>query len=207
MFFFESILRLTNALFTIGIGLYLFYLYKSRSKKKTKFISLLAWSLAFTLYGFEIFARIWLSHNSIIVAILSFIMAPLFVLGTSNLMRKNRIYLPISLVLLSITIYLYSIRVDEWWDFGILAFYGVTTAAMIHLRFSMGKLANRLIAGWFTLLIVNIIFLSIFDIVWMADLFVIPAKVLLTLGMLDQRFAQMVYDIKKMYKSISSSSK
>ncbi len=196
---FDIILRLINSLFTIGLGLFLLSMYIS---KKTRFISLLAWSIAFIFYGIEILARIWLPYNSMIVAISSFIMAPLFILGTSILIRKIWIYMPITLVLLSIAIYLYPS--EHYWNFGIFAYYGVMTIAVANLRFVMGNVANRLIVGWTILLVGNILFLSIFDFEWIADLAAIPAKTLLALGMLDQRFARMIFDIKKLYKSFSS---
>jgi len=200
LFDLETIVRLFNSFFTMGIGLLLAYMYLG---KKARIISILAWSIAFMLYGLEILVRVWYPWG-IETLIIGIPMGLLLVLGTSNLLRKNRIYSVVSLVALVVIVYLALASVsDAWYRSGGFAFFGIMTIAVVHLRMVIGKLANRFIAGWLTLLIANVFFVAIFSLEWAADLAAIPAKALIALGMFDQRFAKMILDIKEIYEAYS----
>lgn len=123
-------------------------------------------------------------------------MAIPLVLGTSNLMLQNRLYGTLMLIETITIVYIFSYSSD-WYKFGTFAFFGLVTVAVIHLRLTVGKIANRFILGWLTLLIGNIFFVNVFNIEWLADAIAIPAKSILALGMWDQRFSKVGIGIKK----------
>lgn len=194
---FELIIRLANSFFTLGLGLLLLYLYLF---KKVRFASLVAWSIAFIAYGGQILARIWYPWNSVEVFILSIAMSLPLVLGTSNLIKRNKIYGTVMLIAMAIAAYLFS-STGDWYKFGAFALYGIMTIAVIDLRLVIGSLANRLIVGWLILLVANILFVAVFPLEWVADLVAIPAKGILALGMFDQRLSPTVKGIEKISKA------
>ena len=199
LFDLEIVIRLANSFVTVGLGILLAYMYVV---KRLRFVSLSLWSVAFVLYGFQILLRVWYPWSSIEVFILSSIMSLPLVLGTSSLIRQNRIYGTIWLIGAAITIF--NFFSGSWIQFAALAFYGVMTIAVIHSRLIIGNVANRFIIGWSALLIANVVFVTIINVEWLADLVAIPAKFILAFGMLDQRFARMVLDIRRLYKSPST---
>jgi len=193
---FEVVVRLINAFFTVGIGLALAFIY---ARKSARFLSLSFWSIAFMAYGIQIFIRIWYSWNSLEVFLLSIVMTFLLVMGASNLIGRNKIYVAVLLAFTAVEILLFPSL--NWYKYGAYVLFGLMTIAAVHLRFVIGKLANRFIVGWLSLLIVNVVFVATLSIEWVADLAAIPAKALLALGMFDQRFARMVLDIREIYKA------
>jgi len=195
LFEFEAAIRLVNSFFTIGIGLMLACIYL---RKRTRFISLLAWSVAFIIYGFEILLRVWYGWSNIEVFTLSIMFGVPLILGTSNLIQQNKIYAIVILISLPVATFLFP---SNWRMFCAFAFFGTMTIAVIQLRLSVGKIADRFVIGWMTLFISNVLFIVILNLEWIADLFAIPAKMLLAAGMLDQRFARMVLDIKRIYNA------
>jgi len=199
LFDLEIVIRLANSFVTVGLGILLAYMYVV---KRLRFVSLSLWSVAFVLYGFQILLRVWYPWSSIEVFILSSIMSLPLVLGTSSLIRQNRIYGTIWLIGAAVSIF--NFFSGSWIQFAALAFYGVMTIAVIHSRLIIGNVANRFIIGWSALLIANVVFVTIINVEWLADLVAIPAKFILAFGMLDQRFARMVLDIKKLYESPST---
>jgi len=199
LFDLEIVIRLANSFVTVGLGILLAYMYVV---KRLRFVSLSLWSVAFVLYGFQILLRVWYPWSSIEVFILSSIMSLPLVLGTSSLIRQNRIYGTIWLIGAAVSIF--NFFSGSWIQFAALAFYGVMTIAVIHSRLIIGNVANRFIIGWAALLVANVVLVTIFSVEWLADLIAIPAKCILALGMLDQRFARMVLDIKKLYESPST---
>jgi len=193
---FEIAIRFINGFFTIGIGLALAFIYV---RKRARFLSLSFWSLAFLVYGIQILTRVWYSWNSLEVFLLSISMTVFLVMGASNLIGQNKIYATVLLAFAATGIFLFPSL--NWYKYGAYALFGLMTVAAVHLRLVMGKLANRFIVGWLTLLIVNAVFVATISIEWVADLAAIPAKALLALGMFDQRFARMMLDIRQIYKA------
>jgi len=192
----EFIFRLANFIVTIGLGLLLASMY---SAKRTRFTSLYLWSVAFISYGLQIFLRIWYPWSSIEIFVLGIIMSFFLILGTSNLIRRNMIYVTVCVVGTAIGIL--SFPSDLWYKIGALGFFGTMTIATFHLRLSVGKWADRFVLGWLILLVSNVVFVAMLGVEWLADLFAIPAKGILALGMLDQRFTRMILDIKKLYSA------
>lgn len=195
----EMISRLANSFFTVTLGLVLTYLYYAR--RDVRFTSLLSWSTGFILYGFQIMLRIWYPWGSVEVFILSIFMSLLLILGTSNLIRWNKVYGAVYAPIMIIAILLFPS--GSWYRFGAFAFFGLMTIAVIHLRLIIGRTADRLIAGWLILFLANVIFVATFRLEWIADLVAIPAKGILAVGMLDQRFTQIILEIRKTYKSLA----
>ncbi len=199
MISFEISIRLINSFFTIGIGILLLSVYI----RKIRFTSLFMWAIAFIIYGLEIFIRTEFPWNYAGILILGTGMFALLILGTSNLISPlaNLAYgIYIFIILAAVTPLFPS---ESWYQYGIFALYGGMTVAAIHLRLVLGRFANRFLLGWFLLFIVNIFFVVIIEIEWLADLLVMPAKALLAMGMMDQRLANMVLGIRKIYKSMS----
>jgi hypothetical protein len=187
----NNLFLILNSAVTFFCGGYI--LYHIYTKKLEKYFFYYTWAAAFLLYGIEIWLKLilkWSTSDYLALLILSTFFFFLISLGLWSLNREKHT-LPLLIVMyclsfsISIGYGLNLISFELGMGIAYLIFYGPSTLLLIHNRLLFGKNVDRLVFGWFLLLVVNIF---LFGMGWITDLFASFSKIVLLMGVIDQDF-------------------
>jgi hypothetical protein len=199
------IMEIANSFVTVGCGAVLFYLvYRGKIERNLFYYG---WSLAFILYGLQIFLRSF--SASIYAQIPMFLAFVIFFPFSIFLLRpKKSVVMMFSLLfvlgaLFTALAYFGVLQINEsFWILASTFFYlPVASVIVVHRRL-FGSSVDKLLVGWLTLFLVNIL-LPMGG--WAADTLAIFGKLVLLLGIRDYDFAILSQKIRNGLSSSVSS--
>jgi len=196
----ETILRLINGLFTLGIFYFLFRLNNKAGKRFFLF-----WSLGFLLYGVNIIIRtatplyLWdrpdpVQWSAFALNMTGFL---LIMAGIGDLVNRVRRILTMTLAvpLIPVMSYLVSGPAFVGWAFT-LGPYSLVALSLMYIRVQYGVPLDLFITGWVVLLLINAsIPLRAMDPAYI-ELFAILGKAIIFVGMINPTFSFLVEDLK-----------
>ncbi len=197
----ETILRLINGLFTLGIFYFLLRLNHSTGKRFFLF-----WSVGFLLYGVNIILRVitplyvWDVPNPIQWSAFALYMTGflLIMVGIGDLVNRVRRILTMTLVVPFIPIlnYLVPGPVFVGWAFA-LSPYFLVALSLMYIRVKYGVPLDLFITGWMVLLLINAsIPLRAMDSAYI-ELFATLGKAIIFVGMINPTFSFLVEGFKR----------
>ena len=199
------VMQVANSLFTIGCGVTLLYLvYRGKLEHHPFYYG---WSIGFILYGTEISLRlISLSAYIEIPMFFAFIIFFPFSLLILRPQKSIILLLPLTLlfgVLFAVLSYFGALVISQSsWIIGALLFYIPVAAIILIHRKLFGSCVDKLMIGWFSLLLVNILFPFGG---WIADTLAIFGKIIILMGIVSYDFAIMTLKVRDgLTASISS---
>jgi len=198
----EFVPVIVNGAVTFTLGSLIIYLIHIRRLKKNIFY--FAWALGFMAYGIEIILRNHIDEFSL--ALVGGVMYSFLALGAWGLsnLSLRKIVLAVPIIIGSGFLYLtgsFPIALIPF-PLALTLFYGLISVGIIYNRAIFGRILDKLVLGWFFLLIVNILLWE----QWIIDIFAVFAKIVLFLGILDQEFILVAEKIRiaaQRYPSIS----
>jgi len=183
---------LMNGCITIFFGLTI--IYYILHEKIMKHPILYAWGLGFILYGIQIIVRTFM-HDKIFIFIVGVPFYFLFTFGTWGLLKRKYFLYATFLIIIPLTLIWFStLPLSIILTIMALSFNGLMTVGMIYNKIKFGKVIDKLLFGWFLLLLAN---LFLFKYGLLCDLFALYGKFILFLGVLDQNFAILIKEIRR----------
>ena len=191
-----------NGAVTFTIGSLIVYLIHIGRLKKNLFY--FAWAFGFMAYGIEIILRDHIDEVSL--ALVGGVMYSFLALGAWSLsnLSLRKIVLAVPIIIVSGFLYLtgsFPIALIPF-PMALTLFYGLISVGIIYNRAIFGRILDKLVLGWFFLLMVNLLLWE----QWIIDIFAVFAKIVLFLGILDQEFVLVAEKIRiaaQRYPSIS----
>lgn len=196
---FESLTRITNGLITLVFFPLLYNLYRKTNRR-----FFLYWGLGFLLYGVNIMLRviapeIIVSRLTLVIFFLTTSGFILIVTGIGELINKTRVILTATLILPTILLIQYVLGGD--WQyfiwFIVLSPYLFIVLSLVFIMRIYRYDLKMLIAGWTSILILNMAFAFEMMNPGFVDLLSTVAKVMIYWGMTQPDFAFIVDDLDR----------
>jgi len=196
---FESLTRITNGLITLVFFPLLYNLYRKTNRR-----FFLYWGLGFLLYGVNIMLRviapeIIVSRLTLVIFFLTTSGFILIVTGIGELINKTRVILTATLILPTILLIQYVLGGD--WQyfiwFIVLSPYLFIVLSLVFIMRIYRYDLKMLIAGWTSILILNMAFAFEMMNPGFVDLLSTVAKVMIYWGMTQPNFAFIVDDLDR----------
>ncbi len=191
---------LLNALVTGAVGGVILYNLVIRKLDRHPFYY--AWSLGFILYGVQIAFRAFFG-NTLLGTIWVITAFALFLGGIWSLSRsKLLMYSTFSIYFLSIIIALFffrgTIQFTHSITVGLTVNFVPVAIAMLYHRAIFGRTVDKLVLGWFSLYLSNML---LFETGWILDVFAIFFKFIILLGIMDYDFIIITDKIRRRQSS------
>ena len=191
---FEFIPVILNGTVTSILGALIIYLILVRRLEKHIFY--FSWAFGFMAYGIEILLRDHIGEFFLLS--IGTLMYSLLALGAWGLSTRKILLATPVIIILGFLWLTGSFPME----LAVAFFFGFISLGVIYNRAVFGGILDKLVLGWFFLLLVNFFLWE----QWIIDIFAIFAKIVLFLGILDQEFISVAEKIRistQRYPSIS----
>jgi len=188
----DQVAPVINAVVTFLFGIVILYnIYAGRS---TRHFANYSWGLGFLFYAFQIVSRV-VMKSMVLTFAFGVPFYIFFIFGVWSLARKRWLIYALITLVVPLTVIWFS-GLPSSTTFAVMAtfFYGIMTAGMTYNRLSLGRIVDKLLIGWFLLLLTNLLLLGAG---WITDLFAVFGKFILLLGVLDQDFAILIREVRR----------
>ena len=194
----DLLLEILNSLLTISCGFILIY-FLSIKKLLRNNIFYYGWAAGFILYGFQILMRA-LEYGIFVTSIPMTVAFIVFQLSTWALDRRKRLiflFVPfiISYLFIMVLFFLKIMQYSEnMWIIGSTLLYLPVALLIMAHRKLFGACVDRLLIGWFSLFLINILMP---EGGWIADSLAIFCKLLILTGIMSYDFAVITQKIRR----------